>query len=344
MYPPVTHRAIAWWLIACCALVYAMVVIGGLTRLTGSGLSIVAWDPIMGAIPPRSDAEWQAAFDAYRQFPEYQQKNLGMTLAGFKGIFLLEYLHRLLGRLIGIAFLLPFLYFLLRGRLNRALAPRLALMFVLGGLQGLMGWYMVKSGLVDRPQVSQYRLTAHLALAFAVYAWMLWVALGLLQPRREAPPAPGPHRLAHLALISVAVTVLSGGFVAGLDAGLAYNTFPTMNGEWIPSAWATFEPWWRNPFENIAAVQFDHRLLALLTLGLILTLYFKARSQALEPRARRGLYLLTAMACLQVGLGIGTLLLQVPIALASLHQAGALMLFTLALYTLHALKTQRPEA
>jgi cytochrome c oxidase assembly protein subunit 15 len=217
-------------------------------------------------------------------------------------------------------------------------------MFMLGGLQGFMGWYMVKSGLVDRPEVSQYRLTAHLALAFAVYAWMLWTALGLLYPQRGAVCAPGPRRLAHLALVSVAVTVLSGGFVAGLDAGLAYNTFPTMNGEWFPSAWASFQPWWRNLFENIAAVQFDHRLLALLTLGLILALHFKARSQTLVPRARLGITLLVAMAWLQVGLGIATLLLHVPIALASLHQAGALMLFTLALYCLHALKTQWPEA
>ena len=337
---PESHdRPIAWWLLTCCALVFAMVVLGGVTRLTGSGLSMVEWEPIVGTVPPLSTTEWQETYHKYQQTPEYQKKNLGMSLEEFKGIFWFEYAHRLLGRSIGIAFLLPFLYFLFKGWIEKPMVPKLITMFLLGGLQGALGWYMVASGLVDNPHVSQYRLTAHLAAAFLIYAYMFWVALGLLYPRREAGSELRPlRRFAHLVAGLIALTVLSGGFVAGLKAGFAYNTFPLMDGHWLPPAYGLLEPAWKNIFENIPAVQFNHRALAITTLVLVILLWFKASRQVLPPRARLGFNLLLAMALLQVALGIATLLMLVPIPLASAHQAGALVLFTLALFTMHTLR------
>jgi cytochrome c oxidase assembly protein subunit 15 len=333
------HRPIAWWLLTCCALVFAMVVLGGVTRLTGSGLSMVEWEPIVGTIPPLSSTQWQETYHKYQQTPEYRKKNLGMSLEEFKGIFWFEYAHRLLGRSIGMVFLLPFLYFLFMGRIEKPMVPKLITMFLLGGLQGALGWYMVASGLIDNPHVSQYRLTAHLAAAFLIYAYMFWVALGLLYPQREASAELRPlWRFAHLVAGLIALTVLSGGFVAGLKAGFAYNTFPLMDGHWLPPAYGLLEPAWKNIFENIPAVQFNHRLLALSSLALVIILWSKSHRYVLPSRARLGLNLLLAMTLAQVTLGISTLLLLVPIPLASAHQAGALVLFTLTLYTLHALR------
>jgi cytochrome c oxidase assembly protein subunit 15 len=333
------HRPIAYWLLTCCALVFAMVVLGGVTRLTGSGLSMVEWEPIVGTVPPLSQTQWQDTYHKYQQTPEYRKKNLGMSLEEFKGIFWFEYAHRLLGRSIGMVFLLPFLYFLFMGRIEKPMAPKLITMFLLGGLQGALGWYMVASGLIDNPHVSQYRLTAHLAAAFLIYAYMFWVALGLLYPQREASAELRPlRRFAHLVAGLIALTVLSGGFVAGLKAGFAYNTFPLMDGHWLPPAYGLLEPAWKNIFENIPAVQFNHRLLALSSLALVIILWSKSHRYVLPSRARLGLNLLLAMTLAQVTLGISTLLLLVPIPLASAHQAGALVLFTLTLYTLHALR------
>src|SRR5574340_619499 len=228
------QNQIAAWLLLCCAMVFAMVVVGGVTRLTHSGLSIVEWQPLVGTLPPLNEAQWLEVFHKYQQTPEYQKVNFDMGLDEFKGIFWWEYFHRLLGRSIGAVFLLPFLYFLLRKKIEWSLAPRLAGIFILGGLQGALGWYMVASGLVDDPRVSQYRLTAHLGMAFVIYAAMLWVALGLLSPtssRPEGARALGRFSLGLRGLIFL--MVLSGGFVAGIRAGLAYNTFPLMNGHWI---------------------------------------------------------------------------------------------------------------
>ena len=333
------HRPIAYWLLSVCALVFAMVVLGGVTRLTGSGLSMVEWEPIVGTVPPLSTTEWQETYHKYQQTPEYQKKNLGMSLEEFKGIFWFEYAHRLLGRSIGIAFLLPFLYFLFKEWIEKPMVPKLITMFLLGGLQGVLGWYMVASGLVDNPHVSQYRLTAHLAAAFLIYAYMFWVALGLLYPQRETgTELRSLRRFVHLVAGMIAVTVLSGGFVAGLKAGFAYNTFPLMDGHWLPPAYGLLEPAWKNIFENIPAVQFNHRWLALSSLALVIVLWLRSRTYVLPSRARRGFNLLLTMAVLQVALGISTLLLLVPTPLASAHQAGALVLFTLTLYTLHALR------
>lgn len=339
-------RIIAGWLLLCCLLIFAMVVLGGVTRLTGSGLSMVEWDPIFGIVPPLNDTEWEEVFAKYRTSPEYQKINMHMDVHDFKSIYWLEFAHRLLGRTIGTVFLLPLLYFLWRGWVRRPLVPKLIAMFVLGGLQGGLGWYMVASGLVDNPHVSHYRLTAHLLAAFLIYGFILWVALDLLQPRpaaglsAEGGRRAGPYAgvIAFLALITL--TIGSGGLVAGLKAGHAYNTFPLMDGRLVPEAIFLLEPRWHNFVENIATVQFDHRLLATLVLAAALLLWFK--SLRMPPRLRRRAHLLLAWVGVQVALGISTLLLHVPVALASMHQAGALVLFTLTLYLLHGMRAQRP--
>ena len=328
------RNAVATWLTVVAALIFAMVVLGGVTRLTESGLSMTDWRPVTGWLPPMNQAEWQAAFDAYRASPEYRQINAGMALADFKTIFAYEYAHRLLGRVIGVAFLVPFLVFLARRRIDRSLAWKLAAIFVLGGLQGGVGWFMVRSGLVDRPSVSQYRLAMHLALAFVIYGAIVWSVLSL----RHAPAygagehwVPRLRRAAGWLLALVSLTVLSGAFVAGLDAGLIYNTFPLMGGDLVPTDWNQLDPWWRNAFENPVAVQFDHRLLALATVLATLALWSWARRQRLLRRSRRIADLLAAMVLIQAGLGIATLLAMVPVWLGALHQAGALILFTLAI-------------
>ncbi|HHJ13055.1 MAG TPA: heme A synthase [Gammaproteobacteria bacterium] len=340
---PRARRLVSAWLLVCCATIFAMVVLGGVTRLTGSGLSMVEWDPIFGFIPPLDQQEWEAVFAKYRASPEYRQINIGMDLEGFKSIYWFEFAHRVLGRTIGTLFLLPFLFFLWRRMLSPPWVGRLALAFVLGGLQGLLGWYMVKSGLVDRPHVSQYRLTAHLGLALLIYCYLLWLAFGLMRPQPDAAGArPGLRRAARMLFVLAATTVASGGFVAGLKAGHAYNTFPKMGDQWLPPAGWMLQPGWRNLFENIATVQFDHRVLALSTLTGILLFWWHARGRVAERHTRLGLDLLAAMGLLQVALGISTLLLAVPVPLASAHQAGAMILLTLLLYTNHRLRANSP--
>ena len=262
------NRRIARWLFICCALVFAMVVLGGATRLTGSGLSMVDWRPATGWLPPLGDAAWAEEFAKYQTSPQYQKTNSHMNVHDFKGIFWLEYLHRLLGRIIGLAFLLPFLYFAVRGYIGKRELPKYGLMFVLGGLQGVLGWYMVKSGLVDNPAVSQYRLTAHLLAAFLIYAFMFWVALSRLYPAEGFEVHRRFRRMAALTALIV-LTIVSGGFVAGLKAGKLYNTFPKMGDDWLPPGMFALEPAWRNFFDNIATVQFDHRVLAISTFILI---------------------------------------------------------------------------
>jgi heme a synthase len=333
-----TRRQVSAWLMICCAMIFAMVILGGVTRLTGSGLSMVEWDPIFGIVPPLDQAAWENVFAKYRESPEYLKINVGMDLAGFKAIYWFEFSHRLLGRSIGTVFLLPFLYFLFRRKLTARLVPRLAFAFVLGGLQGLLGWYMVKSGLVDNPHVSQYRLTAHLGLALLIYAWLLWLLYDLLfRPAAAVRNPPGLKHGAKLLLGLVSVTIVSGGFVAGLKAGHAYNTFPKMGDQWLPPAGMSLQPAWRNLFENIATVQFDHRLLATLTFSAILLFWLWSWRRQLTASAQTGVHLLMLMAITQVALGISTLLLHVPVALAATHQAGALVLLTLTLLVNHRL-------
>jgi len=335
------QKPIAIWLLACCALVFAMVVVGGVTRLTDSGLSIVEWQPIVGTMPPLGQEDWDELFEKYHQTPQYKKVNAGMSLDEFKGIFWWEYFHRLLGRVIGLAFFIPFLYFVIKKAIDRPLGLKLTGIFLLGGLQGAMGWYMVKSGLVDNPHVSQYRLTAHLGLAFLIYATMFWVALELLSPTAVSH---GNIRLRALRRFSVWITtlifimILSGGFVAGIRAGLAYNTFPLMNGHFIPPEIFMLEPWYRNFFDNMATVQFDHRMIALTLAILIPVFWYKSRKLPLSGSARLACSLLLIMLAIQITLGISTLLLVVPLPLAAAHQAGALLLFTAALWTNHQLR------
>ncbi len=343
---PAATRAITVWLLAMAALVLAMVVLGGVTRLTQSGLSMVEWQPIMGVLPPLSEAAWQEAFAKYREFPEYQQINRGMALAEFKTIFWFEYAHRVLGRAVGVVFILPFLWFLVRRRIPAGLTPKLFVMLALGGLQGVLGWYMVQSGLVDRPDVSAYRLTAHLGLAVVIYGYILWTALGLLLPRptdtthashAAAPPRalsapPGWYRIGLFGVLGlVFVTLLSGGFVAGNDAGLAYNTFPLMNGAIIPPDLFELEPLWRNFFEHLPLVQLDHRLLAMLTVAAVLVLWLASWWAPASGRLRTATHILAVLAIAQLGLGIATLLTYVPVPLGAAHQIGAMATLTAAL-------------
>ncbi len=338
MQATVHNRVVSVWLLVCCALVFAMVVVGGITRLTHSGLSIVEWQPIVGSVPPLDEAGWQETFGKYKQTPEYRLVNPGMSLDGFKIIFWWEYAHRLLGRLIGAAFLLPLSWFALRGRIARPLTWKFAVIFGLGALQGALGWYMVQSGLVDNPRVSQYRLTAHLGIAFLIYAAMLWIALDLLFPKESPSVSRALRRFSFALAVLVFVMALSGGLVAGIRAGLAYNTFPLMNGNIVPREIFSLEPWYLNFSSNIATVQFDHRLIAWLLALLVPWFWVRVRRSAVPQRAKLGADLLLVALALQIALGIATLLLAVPVPLAVAHQAGALLVFSAALFAAHSLR------
>lgn len=331
------NKAIARWLFICCGLVFAMVVLGGVTRLTGSGLSMAEWRPIMGILPPMSAAEWQRVFEVYQQTPEFRHINFDMDVEGFKGIFWLEYLHRVLGRLLGFAFSIPLVYFVVRKYIAMRDLPWYVLMLALGGAQGVIGKIMVASGQVDAPHVSQYRLVAHLAAAFLVYAMMFWRALSLLQTAEKFSPHRWLKRSYALVAL-IAVTIVSGGFVAGLKAGLIYNTFPKMGDQWIPPGVAALDPFWRNLTENMATVQFDHRLLAITTFVVIVVFWLRARKADFPPRAAKANNAMLHTASLQIVLGISTLLLSVPTFLAVAHQAVALVLLTVALFLAHSLR------
>lgn len=335
------QRAVAIWLMVCAAMVFAMVVLGGLTRLTDSGLSMVEWQ-VFTLLPPLSDSEWQREFLKYQAFPEYQKVNFGMSLAEFQGIFWLEYLHRLWGRLLGFAFALPFAWFLAKGVVDRPLARRLGLLLLLGAAQGGMGWFMVKSGLVDRPDVSHYRLAAHLALAVLIYGLLVWTALDVLRPSQGCLPGTTWRRYG--ALIGLAgLTLVSGAFVAGLHAGLIYNTFPLMDGEWVPTALLyNMSPWWMSAFEDIATIQFNHRIIAVTTVLAVLAARLSLIGRPIPALARHWADGATAMAVIQAGLGIATLVFGVPLAVAALHQAGALILITMLIGTCHALYRSPP--
>ncbi len=335
------NRAVAIWLFACCFLIFGMISIGGITRLTHSGLSIVEWQPLVGTLPPLNDEQWEETFAKYRKTPEYTQVNQGMSLDSFKGIFWWEYVHRLLGRLIGAVFLVPFLWFAWRGKIRRQLLPRLSGIFLLGGLQGALGWYMVASGLVDDPRVSQYRLTAHLGLAVLIYAAIFWLALDLYRPRSRAAARSdflrSARRHAWAIVVLVFMMVLTGGFVAGIRAGLAYNTFPLMNGNVFPEEMFLLEPWYLNFFSNMATVQFDHRLIAWILALAIPWFWLRMRSAEASLRAKQGANWLLLLVAAQISLGISTLLLVVPVPLAAAHQVGAVLVFSAALYVLHSL-------
>jgi heme a synthase len=330
--------AVASWLFVCCALIFLMVVIGGITRLTLSGLSITDWKPVVGVLPPLSPADWAAEFAKYKQIPEYRFVHYAMSLDEFKTIYFWEYLHRLLGRLVGIAYGVPFAWFLLRRQLPRSLVLPLAGILLLGFGQGALGWYMVESGLADRTEVSQYRLVAHLVLALAIYAAILWVALGIVRRRPRQAVSVGWRRAAEAVILLVALTIAAGGLVAGTHAGLIYDTFPLMDGRLVPAGYDELQPLWLNWFENVAAVQFNHRMLAVATMTAVILLWAAGLRASLPNAARHALHTILAAAALQVALGISTLLLVVPIPLAVGHQAGAVVLLTTALVLRHTIR------
>jgi len=315
-----------------------MVVVGGITRLTQSGLSMVEWEPIMGIIPPIGEAQWMDVFNKYRQSPEYLKINAGMSLDAFKSIFYWEYGHRVLGRVIGMIYFIPLMFFLLRGMVPRVWYGRLFGLFILGGLQGLMGWYMVKSGLVDVPHVSQYRLTAHLGLALVIFAAMLWFAMDFLRGETRANHASPRYLKATAGVVTIIfIMMLSGGFVAGTKAGYIINTFPTMNGEWIPSGWLSVQPLWKNLFENPVMIQFVHRSIAVIVFVSVITSFVIAMNQRFKTA--KGLVLVVMLA--QVVLGISALVMKVPVVLGAAHQAGAVALLSAALYAAHVARKGR---
>lgn len=322
------------WLFAMAGLIFCMVIVGGATRLTDSGLSITEWKPLLGAIPPLTHEAWLEAFEKYRAIPEYQLVNKGMSLAEFEFIYWWEWGHRFLGRFIGIAFLVPFLFFWLTGRIERQLVPRLAALFVLGGMQGALGWYMVKSGLVDRVDVSQYRLAAHLTLATIIFAAIFWTGLGIGRAHPRGLPPVALRGLGIVALIIAQVAL--GGFVAGLDAGLGYNTWPLMDGQIVPQGLLATEPLWRNFFENALTVQFQHRVMAyLVILAIFAHIAFSRLRRKQDQATIQTGRLMGAAVLVQAGIGIWTLLAHVPISLGLIHQGGALVLLAVALAHLH---------
>jgi heme a synthase len=338
-------RAVRWWLLSIAALIAVMVLVGGATRLTESGLSIVEWKPVTGTLPPLTQEQWTAAFEGYKAIPQYRELNAGMTLAEFKTIFWWEWSHRLLGRVIGVAYLLPFLWFLWRGAVSTDLKRRLWLIFGLGALQGAVGWWMVASGLTLRVEVSQYRLATHLMLALLIFAAIVWTL-------RRIGDRPSPATSQRLKITSVVLLILTfvqlyfGALVAGLRAGRVYNTWPAIDGALIPSAARLFfeEPWWRNLFDNTLTVQFEHRMTAYLLFALAVLHALDAVRSRAGTSAVNGALWLAAAITLQAALGILTLLHQVPILLALAHQAVAIAVLTLAIFQVERLAVRQPES
>jgi cytochrome c oxidase assembly protein subunit 15 len=350
-----SRKAVGVWLLAIALIILAMVTIGGLTRITGSGLSITEWDPIVGAIPPLNDAQWAEAFTKYQKIPQYVLENHGMSVEAFKGIFWWEWAHRFLGRLLGVAFFLPFLWFAWKGAIRKSDWPRMLLLFVLGGLQGFIGWWMVESGLETRVSVSQYRLAIHLGTALLLLIAILWIALEYLRDLKSAPKPAGAkpgevgtgspsgfatkqsYRAFGFAAL-VYVQMLLGALVAGLHAGLIYNTWPDMNGRLFPENPFFSKPWWINFFENPGLAQFDHRMGAYIAAGFAVWIF--ARGVQLGGNAKKSAKLVAGITAFQVGLGIFTLMLQAPEGLAALHQVTAATLLCAAVWHAYELRHQ----
>ena len=331
-----SYKPVAVWLFMCASAVFLMALIGAVTRLTESGLSIVEWKPVAGALPPLSHGDWQKEFTLYKSSPQYLKVNKGLSLEDFKKIYFWEWLHRLWGRLIGFMYFIPFILFTVRKRLPKESMPAFYGILGLGFAQGGVGWYMVKSGLVDMPAVSHYRLAAHLMMAFLIYACLFRTGLSFaLRPTREAVRLAPVRGLVTRTLLVAVITMTWGAFVAGLRAGLLYNTFPMMDGHWLPPELFQHKPMWKAFFEEPATVQFIHRVLAALTFIHVIFLYLRSRAFNPPPRLRYLLRALAITACVQVSLGILTLLSQVDIILAVCHQAGALTLLTLLLWLLY---------
>ena len=327
-------KNVALWLLFIVFMVFMMVVVGGATRLTESGLSIVTWKPISGIIPPLSEADWLAEFSFYKHSPQYKIENFAMTLEAFKGIFWWEWGHRLLGRLIGLVFLLPMGWFWIKNQIPTGYKPRLVLLFILGGAQGLLGWYMVKSGLIDEPAVSHYRLTAHFSLALVILAYALWLALTLLKPI-PAKTTKALKVLTHISMTMLIAQILMGGLVAGLKAGFIFNTWPLMGDTFVPEHLLGFDPWYRSFIDSAVTTQFDHRIGAYLLVILGFILVYKARSDEVSKPVKTAVSIVAATILGQATLGILTLINEVPVALGTAHQGGGVATLIALVYLMH---------
>lgn len=332
------NKPIIVWLLTGCLLIFLMVIIGGITRLTNSGLSMVDWNPIMGFIPPLNEVDWNVAFEKYKLYPEYQLVNSHFTLEEFKSIFFWEYFHRLIGRLIGVVFLIPFIYFLIKKMLSKKLLIQSLVLFGMGGLQGVIGWWMVKSGLVKDPDVSHIRLAIHLITAFLTFTYTFWVALGLMYEDKKTLDFKTLRVILYFIFGVTVLQIIYGAFVAGLNAGFVMNTFPKMGDQWISDSVTALSPTWLNFVEGIGGVQFIHRYLAYLVVGLIVYFVVRSRKYELSVRQKNSTNILLYAVLFQFLLGVFTLILSVPVWLGVLHQLGAFLLLTAIVFSMHAYK------
>ncbi len=333
-------KSVIYWLLSGCILLFIMVTVGGITRLTNSGLSMTDWHLVTDTFPPMSEEKWQAAFDEYKKFPEYQKINIhnDFQLDDYKFIYFWEWFHRFIGRIIGLVFIVPFVYFLIKKRIDNATLKKCFVLLFMGGFQGFLGWFMVKSGLIDNPDVSHFRLALHLTFAFITFAYTLWVALDLIYPDRNEVIFP-LKKLARITLVFLIIQIIYGGFVAGLNAGLIHNHWPLMSdGQFFhDSIKLEYDSWLLRFTEGKSGVQFVHRTMAYFVVGLILLLYFRSRKYSLSTQQKNGLNALVILVFVQFGLGVFTLLFAVPLWLGLTHQIVAFFLLTAMTYTLHRL-------
>ena len=335
-----SNRPVAIWLLCGCFLIFCMVIIGGITRLTGSGLSITEWKPLMGAIPPLNDEDWLIAFQKYRQIPQFQKINYYFKIEDFKSIFWWEYVHRLLGRLIGIVFIVPFLWFYFKDKFDKSTIRKVLFLFLLGGMQGIIGWFMVKSGLSERTGVSHIRLAVHLITAFITFGFTLFFALEILNENKNYPSKKSIRRFVKILFTIVTIQIIYGAFVAGLHAGKIYNTFPSMNGKLIPEGLFYLQPGWVNFFDNLTTVQFIHRFFAGMIVILTFILFYLSGINKMNGIQKNGILFFMSAVFLQFVLGVFTLLTSVDITLAVLHQAGAFVLFSASVYLLFVFRSE----
>jgi cytochrome c oxidase assembly protein subunit 15 len=331
------NKSVIIWLISGCLLIFTMVIVGGITRLTGSGLSMVDWKFFMGSIPPLNNQQWLETFELYKQFPEFQKQNYMFSLTEFKNIFFWEYIHRLLGRLIGLVFIIPFLYFLIKRKLSKKLFFQCTILLFMGASQGIIGWWMVKSGLINNPNVSHFRLATHLITAFLTFSYTFWIALSLIFPNKNHQNKI-LYRLSYLLMILVLIQIIYGAFVAGLDAGKVYNSWPKMNNQWIAESVYSMTPFWNNFINGVAGVQFIHRTFAFVVLALVIYIYFKSRKFKLIKTEKNAINFLLITVVFQVVLGIITLVMAVPVWLGVFHQVGAFVLLGSTVFSIFIFK------
>ncbi len=331
------NKSIIIWLLTGCALIFLMVIVGGVTRLTNSGLSMVDWKLFVGSIPPLNEQDWIETFNKYKQYPEYQKVNFHFSLEEFKSIFFWEYLHRLMGRLIGLIFIVPFIYFVWKKKLTKSLTKQCVVILFMGGFQGFLGWWMVKSGLIDDPDVSHYRLAAHLIAAFLTFAYTFWVVLQLIYPANK-PDVPFMRKGLMILFVVAVIQIVYGAFVAGLNAGFVMNTWPKMGEIWIAESVTAMKPFWVNFIDGIGGVQFIHRYMAYVVVGIIFYLLLMSNKFELSKMQKKGLYWLFGVVVVQFALGVFTLLFSVPVALGVAHQLGAFLLLGAIVYAMSSFR------